>query len=459
MHNQGFGSAGYRGYVLGALLLAYILNFVDRIMIGILAEPIIEHFGLSDSQFGLLSGVAFAVFYSALGIPIARLSEHVNRVYIIGTAILLWSLMTVLCGFASSFWMLFAFRLGVGIGEAGLTPPANSLISDYFKPSARTRALAIYSTGITLGMFLANLFVGLTGGKVDWQQTFIIVGLAGIPVGLLILFSVKEAPRGYTDPAGSAHPTPASLRSTLQELASKPTFWAVTMGGTATAFVGYGTGNFTISFLVRNFDLSVAQAALYYMAPLTLGGAVGTWLCGLLIGRFAGGRNDIGLRLTAISLVLSAIFYISAFNSSNTQLIFPLLMLGNFFHYWHMGPMYGSVGAVVSTRVRATAIAILLFVINLIGYGLGPLFVGWLSDRFAAAQLVSSSGPDLATCLSSSAMLGPDQLSLCSAASAYGLRTAITLTIFVFFIAAFCFALASLRFNRDAHITVQSAES
>ncbi|RZV55081.1 MAG: MFS transporter, partial [Pseudomonadales bacterium] len=379
---QGFGSSSYRGYVLGALLLAYILNFVDRIMIGILAEPIIDHFGLTDAQFGLLSGVAFAVFYSALGIPIARLSERVNRVYIIGTAILLWSLMTMLCGLASSFWMLIAFRLGVGIGEAGLTPPANSLISDYFVPSARTRALAIYTMGITLGSFLASLFVGLTGAKVDWQQTFIIVGLAGIPVGLLILFTVKEAPRGHTDPVHAGATQAASLKSTLEELVRKPTFWIVTLGGTATAFVGYGMSNFSISFLVRNFDISVPNAALYYMAPLALSGAAGTWLCGYLVGKFANGRNDFGLRLTAASLVIAAIGYIAAFNSTNKAMILPLLLLANFFHYWHMGPMYGSVGAVVSTRVRATAIAVLLFVINLIGYGLGPLFVGWLSDRF-----------------------------------------------------------------------------
>lgn len=453
-HNpDGFGSKGYRAYVLGALTIAYIFNFIDRIMIGILAEPIINHFGLLDWQFGLLSGIAFALFYTFLGIPIARLSERVNRTQIIGGAIILWSVMTVLCGFATSFWMLFVFRLGVGVGEAGLTPPANSLISDYFKPSSRTQALAIYALGITVGTFFANLFVGLTGAQVSWQQTFIIIGIAGIPIGLAMLFTVQEVPRGYSDPPGATKPKSPSIMETLRELSGKMTFWSVTFGATLASFVGYGMGNFIISYLVRNHQISVPDAALQYMAPISVVAALGTWLCGFIVQKFAGGRPIASLWLTAISLVVAAGAYVAAFNVGNVALIFPLLVFANLFHYWYLGPMYAVVGAVVSARTRATAVAILLFVVNLIGYGLGPLFVGWLSDAMAAGKLPADSDLTLAICKAGGDTLTEAQGAICSAASADGLRLSITITVLIFFLAAACFMAAFATYRKDTTAT------
>ncbi len=447
--NEGFGSKGYRAYVLGALLVAYIFNFIDRIMIGILAEPIINHFGLSDLQFGLLSGLAFATFYTFLGIPIARLSERFDRTKIIGFAILLWSIMTMLCGFAVSFWMLFIFRLGVGVGEAGLTPPANSLISDYFVPKSRTQALAIYAMGITVGTFFANLFVGLTGAQVSWQQTFIIIGAAGIPVGILMLITVKEVPRGYTDPPGKQRIDSPGIVETLQELATKATFWWVTAGATLASFVGYGMGNFIISFLVRNHGISVPDAALKYMAPLSVVAAFGTWLCGFLVQKVAGGRPMASLWLTATSLVIAALAYIAAFNIGSVGMILPLLILANLFHYWYLGPMYAVTGAVVSARVRATAVAVLLFVVNLIGYGLGPIFVGWLSDLRAQAGLSGSPELTLAICKGDRAGLAEAQMDICTSAVGSGLQSSITITMLIFVVAAGCFLYAMRTFKKD----------
>ncbi len=423
-------------------------------MIGVLAEPIIIHFSLTDTQFGLLSGVAFALFYTSLGIPIARLSEHANRVWIIGGAIILWSAMTILCGLATSFWMLFAFRLGVGVGEAGLTPPANSLLSDYFKPASRTRALAIYATGITVGMCLANLFVGLTGSQVSWQQTFIIIGAAGIPVGLVILCTIKEVPRGYSDPVGYVAPKAAGLKSTLTEVGRKWTFWGVTLGSTLASFVSYGMGNFVVSFLVRNHGISVPEAALLYMAPLALAGAVGTSLCGILVGKIAGGRPEAGLWFSSASLIVSSLAFVAAFNSGVVAYIFPLLLLANFFQYWFLGPMYAALGAVASARARATAVAVMLFVVNLIGYGLGPLFVGWVSDQVASAHLKAIPDLSLAICRGTSTGLDSTQLDICAAASAGGLRISITITVLLFIGAAFLFASAARSFSKDAEVTV-----
>ena len=446
----GYGTPGYRAYILGVLTIAYIFNFIDRIMISILSEPIINYFNLTDTQFGLLSGIAFALFYTTVGIPVARLSERINRTWIIGGAILLWSLMTALCGLATSFWMLFLFRLGVGIGEAGLTPPANSLISDYFTPSARARALAVYAMGITLGMCAANLFVGLTGAQVSWQQTFIVIGLAGLPIGLLVLFTIKEPPRGYSDYPGTPKPENTGFMDSLAELVSKKSFWTVVLGVAIASFVSYGMGNFIISFLVRNHSITVSQAALWYMAPLALAGASGTWACGTLVARFGGGRHTVGLWLAALSLVIAGIAFVAAFNVGVLAYVFPLLLVANFFQYWFLGPMYAAVGAVVSGPTRATAVAIMLFIVNLLGYGLGPLFVGWLSDRLAAAALADVQGLSLAICKGDKTSLPVSQVETCAAASADGLQNSVTITVLMFLLAALCFAVSARLVKQDA---------
>lgn len=450
--NDGFGSKGYRAYVLSALTIAYIFNFIDRVMIGILAEPIISHFGLTDLQFGLLSGLAFALFYTLLGIPIARLSERFDRTLIIGCAILLWSGMTVLCGLATSFWMLFIFRLGVGIGEAGLTPPANSLISDYFKPTSRAQALAIYAMGITVGTFFANLFVGLTGAQVSWQQTFIIIGIAGIPVGILMILSVKEVPRGYSDPPGATREESPGIFDTLKELGTKPTFWWTTAGATLASFVGYGIGNFIISFLVRNHSITVPEAALTYMAPLSIIAAFGTWLCGFLVQRLANGRPVSSLWMTALSLTIASLAYIAAFNVGSVAMILPLLVLANLFHYWYLGPMYSVTSSVVSARSRATAVAILLFVVNLIGYGLGPIFVGWLSDIMATSALTAAPELSLSICKADASALVQAQIDTCRTAIGTGLKNSISVTMLIFIVAAGCFLMAMRTYHKDTAV-------
>ncbi|NJM51475.1 MAG: MFS transporter [Sphingomonadales bacterium] len=200
---QAFGTAGYRNYVLFTLLLCYTLNFIDRILIQVLSEPIINEFGLKDWQFGLLSGFGFALLYTVAGIPIARLAERMNRVRIIAVSIIIWSVMTALCGVAGSFIALLAFRVGVGIGEAGLTPPANSIIADYFPPRSRARALAIYAMGVTLGSVLAAAFGGPIAQAFSWREAFLLLGIPGILIGIIVWFTIKEPPRGYSDPVGT----------------------------------------------------------------------------------------------------------------------------------------------------------------------------------------------------------------------------------------------------------------
>ena len=224
----GYGTKSYRNYILGMLLTVYIFNFIDRTIINILTEPIKESFGVEDWQMGLLGGPAFAILYTFVGIPIARFSEKNHRVWIIAGSIALWSLMTALCGFATSFIALFIFRIGVSIGEAGCSPPANSIIADYFIPKERSTAVSVYALGIPLGGMVAYIFGGFIVGNLDgpivgamlqswnwtwavnaldwqniegWRVAFVVVGVPGIIVAMIVKMTIKEPPRGYTDPA------------------------------------------------------------------------------------------------------------------------------------------------------------------------------------------------------------------------------------------------------------------
>jgi predicted MFS family arabinose efflux permease len=202
---QAYGTSSYRNFVLISLTLVYTLNFVDRVLIGVVAQPIIEEFKLQDWQFGLLSGFGFALMYTVMGIPIARWAERYNRVRIIAGSVILWSLMTALCGIASSFVALLVFRIGVGIGEAGCTPPANSIIADYFPARSRARALATYAMGVTLGGVLANAFGGPIAQMFSWREAFLALGIPGVVIGFVVLFSLEEPPRGYSDLPGTKH--------------------------------------------------------------------------------------------------------------------------------------------------------------------------------------------------------------------------------------------------------------
>ncbi|MEM1150687.1 MAG: MFS transporter [Pseudomonadota bacterium] len=443
---QSYGSFGYRSFVLGSLLIAYIFNFIDRVIISYLQVNIEQDIPMTNLQFGLLTGIAFATFYTFLGIPIARLAERYNRTIIIGVSIIFWSIMTALCGVATSFVMLLIFRLGVGIGEAGLTPPANSLIADYYKPSKRASALSIYSTGITIGSFAAALFVGLLLGVVDWRQTFIFVGLAGIPIGLSIIFFVKEPPRGYSDDPGTVRPQQPRIGEALSILSRNATFWNVTIGGMFASFVGYALVTFVMKFLRFAFDMTAPEAALFFLAPLALVGAVGTWMCGALADVFKG---KSAFWLPALGLVLAFVLQVLALNwVAGAWTILIVLLFANLFQYFYLGPMYAIAGSVVSAKMRATTIAILLFVVNLIGYGVGPVFAGGLIDYFFAANLSDIADLTLEACKAGDALSG-DQLAQCRGAELGGIRTGLSIVVGIFAIGAVFFLLGMRTVDKD----------
>jgi len=453
---QGYGTPAYRNFVLYTLTLVYTLNFIDRVLIGVVAQPIIEEFRLQDWQFGLLSGFGFALMYTLMGIPIARLSEQYNRVRIIAASVILWSAMTALCGVAGSFLGLLVFRIGVGIGEAGCTPPANSLIADYFPPRSRARALATYSLGITIGGVLANAFGGPIAGMFSWREAFLVLGIPGVVIGIAVLFIVKEPPRGYADPPGTPVVEKLGFRQSLSELASKHTFWVNAIAASAVAFVGYGMINFQAAFFQRSHGMSVAEVATQVAVPLGLTASLGAFGAGFLTERISERFPNAVAWIPGFGLLLAVPLYVLGFTADSASSALAFLLVGSVLHYSHLGAQYTICQGVVSMRCRATAVALFLFVVNLIGYGLGPLGVGILSDILMSSQLAASpfAGElSLEACKGGEAVLltslGQIKAQTCLAASAGGLRESLTLVVFILGLAGGLYLYACRHLQRD----------
>lgn len=393
----GFGSRRYRNYVLAALTLIYVMNFVDRGLLAVVGPDLVPDLGISDTQFGLLTGFGFALLYTFVGIPLARFADVAHRVWIMTVCVALWSLMTALCGLATevtvgsltigAFWILLLCRVGVGIGEAGCTPPANSLIADYFAPRDRSQALGVYSMGVTLGTMVANLVGGWVTDAFDWRTAFFVVGLPGLVIAALFKLTVKEPPRGYTDPAGSERKERVELREAIGELTSKPAFWWMTGGATVAAFCGYGISSFQSIFLVRTHGITTGEAAIWINAPVALSAAIGTFATGWLATRMYLKHPGAIAWIPAAGLALSIPFYLFAFTTQSLLFAALGLIVGGFVKYGYVTAQYAIGQGVVSMRVRAMATAVMLFIVNLIGYGFGPLFIGAISDLFFAGGI------------------------------------------------------------------------
>lgn len=476
---QSFGTPGYRAYVLLSLTLVYTLNFIDRNLLGVVAQPIIAEFGLSDTEYGFLNGPPFALFYALMGIPIAMAADRFNRVAIIALCIAIWSLMTALCGFASSFVFLLIARVGVAIGEAGSTPPSNSILADYFKPKSRANALGIFAMGVTIGSALAagfgGIIVGLTDEKVvgffamfglpdiheqlgwgdnfGWRFTFIALGVPGLLIALLVFFTVKEPPRGYSDPPGAQRVEKASIAETMKELASKPTFWTMSLGAALVAFVGYGLFGFQAPMMQRLHGMSPGDFQLQYGVPLALISAVGTFLGGFLTEKLTPRSGTAVAWIPAAGVLIAIPLYIGGFYMAPGLPQLAVWGLGAMFHYSYLGAQYTIGQGVVSQRSRASAIAILLFIIALIGNGLGPQIVGILSDTFMKMQIDGSGmseGLTNAICRAKDlSALSVEQQGVCTAAYGEGLRQSMSAVVLFFIPAALLYLLSSRTLKKD----------
>jgi MFS family permease len=382
-------SAG-RGLTLLLLVIVYTFNFIDRQIVGILAVPIKADLGLSDTQLGLMGGLAFALFYTGLGIPVAMLADRFSRTWIMTGALVIWSGMTAVCGLAQNFGQLFMARLGVGIGEAGGVAPAYSLIADYFPRHQRARALSIYSFGIPIGSALGILFGGFIASKIDWRFAFFAVGLAGIAVAPIFRLVVREPPRGRFDPQQERR-SPPGLAELLRTLISKPSFWLISLGGASSSMMGYGLFFWLPSFFVRSYGLTLLEASLYFGAIVFLGGMAGIWLGGWLGDKLGQANRSRYLTVPAVAFCITIPFYVVALFSPNLTLTFILLLVPTAMGLVWLGPVLATIQHLVRPEMRATASAVFLFVNNLIGIGLGTWALGALSDalthRFAEDSL------------------------------------------------------------------------
>lgn len=449
---HGFGTKGYRSYVLSALLLIYILNFVDRGLLSVVAPAMKPELGISDTAFGLLTGFGFALLYTVVGIPLAQFAETRHRVWIMSICVALWSLMTALCGLAAeitigsltigAFWVLLACRVGVGIGEAGCTPPANSLIADYYPPQRRSTALGFYAMGVTLGTVLANLIGGPVTDAFGWRSAFVIVGAPGLLVAIVLKLTVNEPPRGYTDPPGTVRREKSSFGDGLRELASKKSFWAMAAGATIAAFCGYGISSFQSLFINRTFGLTAGEAALWINAPVGVASAIGTVATGWLAERMARRHPTAIAWLPAIGLTASVPLYVMAFSTDHLWICLVALSVAGCIKYGYLAAQYTIGQGVVSAQVRAVSTAILLFLVNLLGYGLGPLFIGALSDLLFSLQVadLGASGLTRAACEGAArAALATDLQGVCNAAHPESLQLSLLLTGCLYAVGGLCF--------------------
>ncbi|MGB0932084.1 MAG: spinster family MFS transporter [Chitinophagales bacterium] len=369
----------YRNYVLLILTGVYTFNFIDRQILVILQEPIKADLLLSDTQLGLLTGFAFAIFYVTLGIPIARFADKSNRKNIVSIALVVWSGMTAISGFAQNFTHLLLARIGVGVGEAGGSPPSHSIISDYFPPEKRATALSIYSTGVYIGIFLGFLVGGIIGQQYGWRIAFMVLGIPGILYAFLVYFTVKEPLKGMSDKFKTQEDAP-SFKEGMKILLSRKTFIFVALGTGFHTFVNYGMGNWFPPFLARMHGMDTMSIGIWMALSAGIGGGIGTFAGGYIADRLRHKDLRWYCWISALSNLLLFIPLGILFFHANTTLVIGTTFLTNFLGALYLGPSIAVTHSLVSAKMRAFASAILFFALNMIGLGFGPLAIGALSD-------------------------------------------------------------------------------
>ena len=368
-----------RNYALAILVIVYTFNFIDRQILSILLEPIKRDLGLSDTAMGMLTGFAFALFYATLGIPIARFADRGNRRNLIAWALAIWSGATALSGLAMNFWHLLAARIAVGVGEAGCSPPAHSMIADYFPASQRATALGIYSLGIPFGIMFGLFAGGWINEFFGWRAAFFVVGIPGLLLAVLVRFTIREPERGMAEGrvADAAQPT---IAETLGYLWKKRSFRHLAFGGALTAFVGYGVVTWVPAFLIRSFGMGTGEIGTYFGLILGIPGGIGIALGGYLADRFGAKDTRWYLWTTAVALIIATPFSLWAYLATSSAMVFLALIIPVILGNFYQATTFSQAQGLVELRMRAVAAGILLFILNIIGLGLGPQVVGILAD-------------------------------------------------------------------------------
>lgn len=433
----------YSGYVLLCLLLGYTFNFLDRVVVGVLQEPLRNEFSLSDFQLGLLGGPAFAILYTVTGIPIARWADRGNRVFIVSLAIGVWSAMTAVTGLAASYLHLLLARIGVSIGEAGCSPPSQSLISDYFPPERRGTAFSIFALGVPMGNLLAAVGASWIAFNYGWRVTFGVLGVAGILLSLLIRLTVRE-PQRTTPPKAAGRLIPAA-----RYLFGKPAYRFVVAGTVFAALGGFSLGQYLTSYFVRVHELNLAAAGLSVGMVTGVGAGIGTFSGGVLADRLMKRFPTAQSWLPGIGVALGVPLYLTGLFADGPRTAMIFLMAAVVCHFCYLGPMFDINQSIAPPRMRSTAVAILLLFVSLLGLALGPPILGALSDFFAGMAIPADSALRW-LCLDAEAGVS------CTLGSAASLRAAMMIMVAGDVAAAVCFLLVgrTLLQDREEHVPV-----
>jgi MFS family permease len=391
-------SKTYLGWIMFVLVLVYTFNFIDRSILSILAIPIQKEFGFSDFVMGLMRGVGFAFVYATLGIPVARLADRRNRVWIIATALTIWSGMTAACGLAGNAVHLFFARVGVGIGEAGGAAPSYSIISDYFPPHKRATALGIFSLAIPIGSAVGIVFGAVMATLYGWRMAFYVIGGLGVLLAPLLVLTVREPKRGRYDNPKEVIKT-ASFSDVIKTIRSKKSFWLISFGAASSSIMGYGVFAWIPAFLVRSFgdDLagflsfvpswmipagasSTLYAAYYFSLIMFIGGLVGIFLGGFLADKLGAKNKAAYVLVPAIAFLVTVPFYITGVLTTNLTVLFFILLFPVALSLAWLGPVISALQHIVPTNMRATSTAIFLFINNFLGLAIGDPLLGKISD-------------------------------------------------------------------------------
>ncbi len=368
-----------RRYILVMLTLVYVINYLDRNILNILLPAIKAEFHLKDAALGLLSGTSFAILYATLGVPLAWLADRVNRRNVIAFSMVLFSAMTVVSGYAATFMQLVGARVGTGIGEAGTSPSVNSIISDLYEPKERAGALSFYAAGLNVGLLLAFFGGGYIEQAFGWRNAFLAAGIPGLIVALLFLFTVPEPRRGHIEKLQDAGSAP-HLPETIRYLWSLRSFRFIAFGTAMSSFGGYAGTSFIPAFLSRTHHMSSAQIGVTLAVLFGVVGGIGTYSSGLIADWL--GKRDVrwNMNVVALFILLSIPFYPFYFLASSLTVVLACAIIPTMNGAAYLAPSYAMVQSLVPLRMRAQAAAILLFILNIIGFGLGPVTVGAISD-------------------------------------------------------------------------------
>ena len=372
-------------FVLGMLCFVYVLNFLDRQLLSILAKPIQDDLGVSDGQLGLISGLYFALFYCLISIPVGWLADRTNRVRVLSFACALWSAATVACGLSSNYPQLVAARMAVGVGEAGGVPPSYAIISDYFASGTRGTALSLFNLGPPLGQALGVAFGASIAAAYSWRSAFIVLGSVGLITALLVYTFVREPERGRMDfKAVTASVSPDDGKTgfwdTIVMFFTHPVLLLVALASGATQFVTYASLNFTTLFLMREKGMTLNEIAVYYALLIGIGVSAGMYASGRLTDHFARRGKQAYALVPAVGLTLAIPFFIGFVWAPTWQAAMLFLIGPTFFNYFYLSPAVALVQEEVLPQQRVLSGALLLLVMNLIGLGLGPTYLGAASD-------------------------------------------------------------------------------